>query len=77
MGKTVIEWVNKADRLPIESDADDWGCVLVWHIYNGCQILGWNNPRVHDSSLITHWAQLPKDPNKAKECKDGKEEDKA
>lgn len=57
-----IGWIKKADRLPAEQDADPWGCVLVWHVYNGVQLLGWHNPMLMTSRYITHWMSPPAAP---------------
>lgn len=65
----IREWIVKTDRLPTEEDADEWDCVLVWHIYNGCQMLGWNNPMLKSSTYITHWMKPPDMPKE--EAKEG------
>jgi hypothetical protein len=51
-----------AERRPTAQDADAWGCVMVWHIYNGTQMLGWDNPLMGTSKLITHWMSPPAAP---------------
>ena len=60
----IREWTAKSERLPTEEDADEWGCVLVWHLYNGCQMLGWNNPMLKSSTYITHWMRPPHMPGR-------------
>jgi len=44
------------------SDRAGRGCVMVWHIYNGTQMLGWDNPLMGTSKLITHWMSPPAAP---------------
>lgn len=58
-------WINIREQTPTAADADEWGCVLVWHRYNGTQVTGWHNIVVHenpDGDLITHWRHCPPPP---------------
>lgn len=55
-------WIPISERRPTAQDADAWGCVLVWHVYNGTQMLGWDNPMLGTSKLITHWMSPPDAP---------------
>lgn len=57
-----MTWIPMAERRPTAQDADAWGCVMVWHIYNGTQMLGWDNPLMGTSKLITHWMSPPAAP---------------
>ncbi len=64
-----MKWISKATRLPTQQDADPWGCVLVWHIHNGVQTLGWQNPMLKSSKYITHWMTPPPAPERgAAQC---------
>lgn len=54
------EWINAEERLPTREDADDWGCVLVWHTYQGAMIAGWK--QVEKNCFMTHWQRSPQAP---------------
>lgn len=56
-------WIPSAERKPTERDADVYGCVLVYHAYQGVMVTGWF--QVGENSLITHWARTPEPPEKA------------
>lgn len=64
MERERMAWTDKRERLPTQQDADPWGCVLVWHIHNGAQTLGWQNPMLKSSKYITHWMTPPPGPGK-------------
>lgn len=49
----VADWIDRDERLPTEADADEFNCVLVWHVYNGVMITGWHN--VAGNRFISHW----------------------
>lgn len=53
-------WINKHRRLPRPEDTDDHGCVLVWHVYQGCMVQGRHS--LINNGMITHWQPLPKPP---------------
>lgn len=57
---TEPRWINKHDRLPTKADADPLGCVLVWHIYQRCMVMGWH--QVENHIYVTHWKPLPDGP---------------
>lgn len=63
-------WRKKSHNSPTKADGDKGGCVLAWHIYNGCMVTGVKNAR--DSSFITHWQKLPLGPD----GQDGIEQDR-
>lgn len=57
-----MTWIPLTKRRPTAQDADAWGCVMVWHIYNGTHMLGWDNPMLGTSKLMTHWMSPPDAP---------------
>ena len=53
---------RKIKEHPIQaSDADEQGCVLAWHEYNGCIITEWH--WAEDNSLVKWWMPLPEAPS--------------
>lgn len=48
-----MKWIEKAERLPEQQDANEWGCVIVWHTYQGVMVTGWRNAK--ENSFVTHW----------------------
>lgn len=54
-------WRETTPHSPTKRDGDANGCVMAWHIYNGCIVTGAKNAR--DSSFITHWQKLPPGPS--------------
>lgn len=50
-------WINAESRPPTAADADEWGCVLVWHIYQGPMITSWR--QVEKNCFMTHWQHTP------------------
>lgn len=54
------DWIDRDDRLPTEADADEFNCVIVWHVFNGVMITGWHN--VVQNSFISHWTYTPPRP---------------
>lgn len=53
-------WICAMEHLPTAEDADDWGCVLVWHRYQGPMITGWR--QVQNNGHMTHWQRTPAAP---------------
>lgn len=53
-------WIHAAERMPTAEDADEWGCVLVWHFYQGPMVTGWR--QVEQNSFMTHWRHTPRPP---------------
>ena len=47
------DWISVDERMPTEADADEFNCVIVWHVYNGVMITGWHN--VAYNRFISHW----------------------
>lgn len=47
------DWISVDERMPTEADADEFNCVIVWHVYNGVMITGWH--RVAENRFISHW----------------------
>lgn len=54
-------WRETTPNTPTRRDGDANGCVMAWHIYQGCIVTGAKNAR--DSSFITHWQKLPLGPD--------------
>lgn len=46
-------WIDKETHPPSGADADEYGCVLVWHAFQGNMITGWRNAL--SNRFITHW----------------------
>ena len=57
-----INWVDKRVRMPWESDADAYGCVLIWDRLNGVKVTGWKNIHELNREAVTHWARMPEGP---------------
>ena len=55
-----MTWIDKEKRLPRAKDGDAQGCVIGWHIYQGCIITGWRNAK--QSAFISHWMECPEGP---------------
>lgn len=53
-------WIDKSQCLPTEQDADAFGCVEAWHIFNGVFITGWQ--RIAEERFFTHWMPTPRPP---------------
>lgn len=53
-------WKKTTANSPTKRDGDANGCVLAWHIYQGCIVTGARNAR--NSSFISHWRKLPEGP---------------
>lgn len=45
-------WIDKETHPPSGADADEYGCVLVWHAFQGNMITGWRNAL--SNRFITH-----------------------
>lgn len=54
------EWIRVEDCLPASADADQQGCVQVWHVYNGVMMMQWH--LVHQHGTVTHWKRAPLPP---------------
>lgn len=63
-GVNAVEWVDKNERMPVEMDADAYGCVLIWDRLNGARVTGWRNTQELGREAVTHWARLPEGPGK-------------
>lgn len=57
---TLDGWIQAKERLPKKEDADKFGCVIVWHTYQGALITGWH--QVPNNRFMTHWMPTPKKP---------------
>lgn len=53
----MVDWIRSAERKPTAEDADEYGCVLVCHIYNGVMITGWRH--VANLQVMPYWAKVP------------------
>jgi hypothetical protein len=62
------EWIPVEVRKPTKEDADFAGCVLVWHLYNGCMVTGYHN--VGENRFFTHWMPPPDAPEGAAKIKE-------
>ena len=60
-----MEWILMQDRKPDENDADEWGCVIVWHLFNGAMITGWRN--AVNGTYYSHWMHTPTPPINAEQ----------
>lgn len=52
-----------SDRQPTQDDADEYGCVIVWHLFQGVMITGWRNAA--NGMYNTHWMHTPAKPDNA------------
>lgn len=59
-GTEIGNWTDAQKRLPEESDADEFGCVLAFHAFNGVMVTGWKQFR--ENGYLTHWQRTPKPP---------------
>ena len=57
----VMRWIDKREHMPTEADADDQGCVLAWHRYQGVVVLNVHNVANY-GSYVTHWMKTPAKP---------------
>lgn len=53
-------WIDVRDRPPGPEDADKTKRVVVWHLLNGCMMIGWF--RVKENRFVTHWMRCPEGP---------------
>lgn len=53
-------WIDIKERPPTRRDVDQWNCVMVWHRYQGCMIMGLEY--AIKNSLVTHWRHTPPKP---------------
>ena len=58
-------WIDVRERMPSREDADATNRVLVWHVLNGCMMLGWH--KVCENRFVTHWQPSPEGPEGAKQ----------
>ncbi|NLV59169.1 MAG: hypothetical protein GXY67_10410 [Clostridiales bacterium] len=65
----MAEWIHRDERLPTAEDADAYGCVLVWHTFNGHMITGWH--QLPSNRYFTHWMPTPCPPENAQAGWDG------
>lgn len=63
-GLTLLDWHDLSTSRPTESDADLYGCVMVWDQNNGLRITGWRNSQELNRGPVTHWAHTPDGPGK-------------
>ena len=52
-----VTWFDREEKLPEKTDADEYGCVLCQHRYNGIMVTGWR--RVRENAFIVAWARTP------------------
>ena len=53
-------WIDASEIKPTKNDADAQHCVLAWHRYNGCMIIGWW--QFKENKLLLYWQRLPRPP---------------
>lgn len=58
-------WIDMSARKPTQDDADEYGCVIVWHLFQGVMITGWRNAA--SGIYHTHWQKTPDAPEGVKE----------
>lgn len=56
----MCDWIKISERLPTREDADEEGCVMIWHRRTGAQFCGWKD--VKASENIRYWCRLPDRP---------------
>lgn len=56
-------WIPIAEHKPTPEDADEQGCVIAWHEYQGAMVLHVHNVR-NFGAYITHWMHTPAPPAK-------------
>ena len=54
-------WVRIAERKPREEDADEEGCVMIWHRRTGAQFCAWD--MLEESENVRYWCRLPPRPD--------------
>ena len=54
-------WVDKRERMPAPEDCDEQGCILVWHIYQGANVMNLHNLEKY-GGFISHWMRTPAPP---------------
>lgn len=64
-GFPTAEWIDKYERMPVESDCDPWGCVLIYDQLNGVMVTGFRNRQQLNRQGVTHWARIPVGPEGA------------
>lgn len=60
MSRFPDDWIPREVRMPTEEDADQFHCVMVWHVFQGLMVTGWFN--VADNRFISHWARTAEPP---------------
>lgn len=60
-----FEWIDIRTRQPNKDDTDNYGCVIVWHIYQGVMVTGLTNAL--GNRFVSHWAHTPSPPGDAHE----------
>ena len=56
-----VAWIDKSVRMPTKEDADETGCVMVWHRYNKAMPMRPESVASH-GSLVSHWFPMPAPP---------------
>ena len=54
-------WIDKRVKFPGIEDADDRGCVLVWHEHQGVMLMHIHNMEIY-GKFVTHWMPPPARP---------------
>lgn len=62
------DWICIRDRPPTEADADFYGCILVWHIWQGVMLIGWH--RINENRFYSHWMSPPGPPPNHKQLRE-------
>ena len=53
-------WTDMRERKPEREDADVYGCVVVWHRYQGVMVMGWREAARNRFAL--YWSRPPGPP---------------
>ncbi len=54
----LMEWIDKAVRMPEKSDEDATGCILAWHRLSGVVITN-SASFARYGAYYTHWMHTP------------------
>lgn len=58
-------WIDASKIKPTQADADAQNCVLAWHCYNGCMLIGWW--QFEKNKLLVYWQRCPRPPSEYRE----------
>lgn len=58
-----MEWIRTSERMPSADELDVHGCVLAWHLFSGCVVIGAKS--LIGSTTLLYWMPCPKAPEGA------------